>query len=94
MGENSTWIPEGFSPNNDGVNDYFVIEGFENQVLELYIYNRWGNLVYENKNYKNDWNGKSNRNINSTNTLPDDTYYYVIRYSQNKSLQGSVVIKR
>ncbi len=94
MGENSIWIPEGFSPNNDGVNDYFVIEGFENQDIELYIYNRWGNLVYENPNYKNDWNGKSNRNIISTNTLPDDTYYYVIRYSQNKSLQGSVVIKR
>ena len=94
MGKNSIWIPEGFSPNNDGINDCFVIEGFENQNVELYIYNRWGNLVYENKNYNNDWNGKSNKNINSTNTLPDDTYYYVIRYSQNKSLQGAVVIKR
>ncbi|WCO00783.1 T9SS type B sorting domain-containing protein [Psychroserpens ponticola] len=70
-----------FSPNGDGVNDTFMIdciETFPNNTLE--IYNRWGNIVYSKKGYRNDWNGTSNGRIviNESNQLPDGTYYYVI----------------
>ena len=56
------FIPEGFTPNSDGINDYFEITGIDNYPEnELLIFNRWGNLVYKAKPYKNDWNGGSTK---------------------------------
>ena len=52
-----------FTPNNDGVNDTFVIEGLESKPNTLHIYNRWGAKVYSAKNYQNDWNGKATEGI-------------------------------
>ena len=70
-----------FSPNGDGVNDTFVINGIEdypNSSLE--VYNRWGNIVYKTRNYRNDWGGISNgrATINTQEELPIGTYYYVL----------------
>ena len=70
-----------FSPNGDGVNEYFnidCIETYPNNKLE--IYNRWGNMVYEKRGYRNDWDGTSNGRavLNESDKLPVGTYYYVI----------------
>ncbi len=70
-----------FSPNNDGVNDTFVIgciENYPNNKLE--IYNRWGNIVYSKRNYNNEFDGTSNgrATVNTSEKLPDGTYYYVL----------------
>src|SRR5690606_11312893 len=55
-------IPNGISPNGDGVNDAWVVDGIEfindNEVL---ILNRWGNVVWEMKNYDNSWKGENKR---------------------------------
>lgn len=62
--------PNVITPNGDGINDYLVfkfIEPFEGS--HLYIYNRWGELIYETDNYQNNWDG---RNMN------DGTYFYVL----------------
>jgi len=69
------FVPEGFSPNDDGVNDYFVIRSEVPLDIEVQIYNRWGNLVFEDKNYKNDWNGRANRGLVIGDGVPDGTYY-------------------
>jgi gliding motility-associated-like protein len=72
-------IPEGISPNGDGKNDRFVIEGLDpNAQVDMKIYNRWGDAVYENADYKNNWDGHSNRGVRIGDLLPDGTYYYVI----------------
>ena len=48
-------VYNGFSPNGDGVNDVFVVEGLHNYPNnKLEIYNRWGNRVYHSYNYQND----------------------------------------
>lgn len=73
-------IPEGFSPNNDGINDTFVIKGRNGRPVTLRIYNRWGNLVYENLNYQDDWSGTSNVGIRIGEQLPDGTYFYVVEF--------------
>ncbi|PKQ69743.1 Ig-like domain-containing protein [Raineya orbicola] len=73
-------IPEGFSPNNDGINDNFVIKGRNGRPVVLRIYNRWGNLVYENLNYQDDWNGTSNIGIRIGEQLPDGTYFYTAEF--------------
>jgi gliding motility-associated-like protein len=72
-------IPEAFTPDGDGINDEFVIEG-----IELYpnntiaIFNRWGVLVYEASNYENNWDGSTQSNFTlGGDDLPTATYYYV-----------------
>ena len=79
------FIPEGFSPNGDGVNDGFVIEGSENyDRVWLRIFNRWGNIVYESERYENDWSGIANRGNLTGQPLPDGTYYYVADFDNGK----------
>ncbi len=75
------WVPSGFSPNNDGVNDVFEISGlltiFEN--FDLKIYNRYGTLVYQGGDALGFWNGVANKGIpNNNSVLPVGTYYYVL----------------
>ena len=79
-----------FSPNNDGINDFFVIEGIEkfpNNIVN--VYNRWGTQVMNTKGYKNDWDGKWN-NIN----LPDGTYFYIFEDGEGNKKIGYVQIQR
>jgi len=65
-----------FTPNGDGVNDTFVVPGLETYSdTELTILNRWGNVVYQKTNYKNDWDGSG---------LAEGTYFYVLR-AKNKA---------
>src|SRR5690606_28649902 len=56
------YVPQGFSPNDDGANDWFNIQGlydiFERH--QLLIYNRYGTLIFEGNNAK-PWDGKANR---------------------------------
>jgi gliding motility-associated-like protein len=67
-------VYNGFSPNDDGKNDTFVIDGLDNfPDNELIIYNRWGNQVFRKKNYDNTWNGTWEGS-----NLPDGTYYYIL----------------
>ena len=70
-----------FSPNDDGVNDFFKIDcisRYPNNVLR--VYNRWGNIVFEQQNYDNTWNGLSNgrATISEQELLPVGTYYYIL----------------
>lgn len=90
-----------FSPNGDGINDIWFIDGIEafpdNKVS---IFNRWGNLVYEASGYDNNikvWKGTTNTGmlIGNDNTLPDGTYFYNLEWGKGKKPStGYVVIKR
>jgi len=92
------FIPEGFSPNGDGINDFFVIPGIEDfPNCELTIFNRWGNPVYKATGYDNTWDGKPNVGgfiINDEKVLPG-TYYYVLEYNRNdrNPEKGFIVIQ-
>jgi gliding motility-associated-like protein len=90
------FIPEGFSPNNDGTNDRFMISGLNGKTISLLIYNRWGNKVYVNGNYDNSWEGTAN--IGGTlgkGKLPQGTYYYIIEFlgGNGESINGFVVLE-
>lgn len=83
-------IPDGFSPNGDGINDSFVVPGLEYyENVKLQVYNRWGGLVYRNSAYRNDWKGTNMGNE----PLADDTYYFTLELSDTVSYSGFVVIK-
>jgi gliding motility-associated-like protein len=81
-------IPNVFTPNNDNENQYFEIVGLDNYPgTKLYVFNRWGNTVFETENYKNDWQARD---------LPEGTYFYVIElpFGVNQQIEGHVTILR
>ncbi|RYF60144.1 MAG: gliding motility-associated C-terminal domain-containing protein, partial [Cytophagaceae bacterium] len=93
----SIFIPEGFSPNGDGVNDLFVIRGTAGLTVSLEVYNRWGHMVYKNDEYRNDWDGKPNQGISISSDaygVPDGTYYYVINTSDGRKFVRYMTINR
>jgi gliding motility-associated-like protein len=51
------WIPNAFSPNGDGINDRFEIRGTWQTPIALWIFDRWGNVVFHSEAYQNDWAG-------------------------------------
>ena len=79
-------IPEGISPNGDGYNDTFILNGYN--VNTLYIYNRYGKVVYNTNNYNNDWAGQSNEGKK----LPVGTYFYHMIYDDNLQKTGWVYL--
>ncbi len=69
------------SANNDGTNDTFFIKGLRDIFVnfELYIYNRWGQLVWKGNNEKHDWDGEINNGLKlDSKKAPDSTYYYIL----------------
>ncbi|HRP58855.1 MAG TPA: gliding motility-associated C-terminal domain-containing protein, partial [Vicingus sp.] len=68
----------GLTPNGDGDNDVWYVDNIENfPVNNVKIFNRWGDLVWEQENYSNEedkiWKG-TNKNGKD---LPDGTYFYI-----------------
>lgn len=80
-----------FSPNGDGINDFFTINGLQNYPgSRLRIFNRWGNLVLDAVDYRNNWYGTWKEK-----DLPDGTYFYVLDLGDgSKPLKGPVYIRR
>ena len=77
-------IPNIITPNGDGANDVFRITNIEyhpNSVLT--VYDRWGKKVYENQNYRNDWNGSG---------MNDGTYFYILDVPDDKKYNGFITI--
>ncbi|WP_246032799.1 T9SS type B sorting domain-containing protein [Sphingobacterium yanglingense] len=83
------FIPNVFTPNGDGKNETFEIVGIEAyDRIDLLIVNRWGNEVYKNTNYKNEWNGQG---------LNEGTYFYIISAVKGNDVRvfkGNVLIKK
>jgi gliding motility-associated-like protein len=102
------FIPNGFSPNGDGINDYFEILGlnnfidaFNNPLPNTFeVYNRWGNLVFSVEGYDNEvpdkrWEGQSNSSLKRTikgEKLPEGTYYYYFTISNSSIRESSFII--
>ena len=87
---NSFLIFNGFSPNGDGINETFTIEGIENfPNNEVQIFNRWGNSVFEQKGYKGQWGGTWNNQL-----LPDGTYFYLFDDGEGRNYSGFLEIRR
>ncbi|MEM1121122.1 MAG: gliding motility-associated C-terminal domain-containing protein, partial [Bacteroidota bacterium] len=80
----------GFSPNGDGVNDFFRIEGIADYPNnELSVFNRWGTQVFRMKGYKNAWDGTWENSI-----LPNGTYFYFLKDGNGAQYSGYVQLQR
>jgi gliding motility-associated-like protein len=80
-------IPNVFTPNGDGANETWDVPDLDKYISnEVIIYNRWGQKVYEAKDYRGDWDGGR---------LGDGVYFFVLKcagYWQEDIYQGSVTI--
>ncbi|MGB0888222.1 MAG: gliding motility-associated C-terminal domain-containing protein, partial [Vicingaceae bacterium] len=73
------FIPDGFSPNGDGVNDVFEIVGLAKYPnAQITIINRWGSKVFEANPYLGDWNGTNQFGVSFGDKLPTGTYFYIL----------------
>ena len=82
------FIPEGFSPNGDGINDILYVRGLKAKVFSqatLMVFNRWGQEVYVSPTpYKNDWDGKGK----TGDQLVEGVYYLVFKFGGNTVSQN------
>ncbi len=86
-------LPTGFSPNGDGENDVLYVRCAAIKTLDLKIYNRWGQLVFETKDQKIGWDGKFNGQ-----PQPVEAYAYVLDATfidgTSKVLKGNITLLR
>jgi gliding motility-associated-like protein len=94
------YIPNAFTPNNDGVNDFWFIEGENIVEFDLKVYNRWGALIYASKDIETPWLGQWR---DGDTYVESDIYSYLItvRYleldgnlSGYQEVQGHVTVIR
>jgi gliding motility-associated-like protein len=90
LGCGTVFVNNAFSPNNDGVNEEFFIDNIDDTVCypenNVEIYNRWGVLVFETKNYNNTTNkftgvSRGRTTVSQSSGLPTGTYFYILNYS-------------
>ncbi|MBC8882864.1 gliding motility-associated C-terminal domain-containing protein [Flavobacterium piscinae] len=92
-------IPDGFSPNDDGINDFFVIKNIRTLYpnFDLEIFNRYGNILYKGNATSQDWDGTSDKGIQiGGNKLPAGVYFFIINFNdgEREPLQGRVYLSR
>lgn len=72
-------IPQGFSPNGDGIGDTWTIHGLESYPrASVTLFNRWGSPVFQAEPYKNDWDGRCTEGLSTGERLPAGTYWYLL----------------
>jgi gliding motility-associated-like protein len=89
-------IPNVFTPNGDGLNDdFFAVINCELVTYQMFIYNRWGKLLFQSDNQYEVWDGKY-----LGEEVPDGVYFYLMKYGymypqKNEGIKtGSVTIYR
>lgn len=87
-------IPEGFSPNGDGINDVFEIPEILEFTAGLKIWNRWGDLVFKTDRYRNEWDGTCKTSLCiGSDTLPEGTYFYTLTI-EGHNFDGFLTLKK
>lgn len=87
----SIFIPDAFTPNGDGINDYFCVKGEGIQNFTLRIFNRWGEEVFESYNPKQQWDGTYQGKPAASGTY---VYHFLAAGKGSKIKTGSVTLIR
>lgn len=82
-------IPNAISPNGDGNNDVWKLNFIDlvNPNAEIIVFNRWGQTVYQSIGYSQPWDA-----IYDGKSLPEGTYYYIIKISDDEVYKGSILV--
>ena len=86
------YLPNAFTPNGDGDNDVFLPKGYKIEDLQMLIFNRWGELIFESNDVNIGWDGKTKSNI----FAPDGLYTCLIEaldvYQNKYKYRGAVFL--
>ena len=93
----TVYIPNAFTPNNDGINDVFQAKGVDVAEFELAVWNRWGDQVFKSNSIEEPWIG--NAYEGGEYFVPDGVYSYTITYRGECSSEkieevGYIVVTR
>lgn len=90
------YVPNTFTPNGDGLNDVFQPKGQGIAKYELMIFDRWGEMIYETKEFNQGWDGKYHRGIDYGTYCKDDIYTWLIKvvdtFGKSHELKGHVTL--
>ncbi len=84
--EGAIFLPNAFTPNDDGVNDQFTPSSVDVEKFRMDIFNRWGEVIFVTTNVRNGWDGSVNGTIAQI-----DVYVYKISYTLNTGRTGNAV---
>ena len=87
------FVPNAFSPNNDGENDVLYVRGHPIKSIEFRVFNRWGEMVFESRDISIGWDGTYKGKL----VNPDVFDYYLnveCVGDEHKQLQGNVTVLR
>ena len=82
------FVPNVFSPNNDGINDLFQVRYTGNETYFLQVHDRWGRKVFEANGSASAWDGTTNGA-----KMAEGTYYYVLTIGENR-YNGNITLLR
>ncbi len=85
----SIYVPNAFTPNGDGINDVFKVQGIEVKDFTLYIFNRWGQTLFTSKDINIGWDGRGGDN----NVCQDEVYLYRVIYKDVLGAEYDIVGK-
>lgn len=85
-----------FSPNGDGSNDLFIIQGVELYPENTFtVFNRWGQVVYDASPYNNEWDGTNNQSgIIGERELSDGVFFFELKSGTGYTAYGKITLKR
>lgn len=84
--DGSLYVPNTFTPNDDGINDVFFAQGEEIETFQLLIFNRWGELIFESDDINRGWDGRVAGELAQI-----DTYVWKINYVETSGQDGEVI---
>jgi gliding motility-associated-like protein len=90
-------ISKAVTANGDQWNEFFTVSGIEDCgfTVEVQIFNRWGAMIFESKNYQNNWNGFAhNSSVGGSDKVPTGTYYYIVKLNNSglKPFSGPIYV--
>lgn len=89
------YVPNAFTPNDDGTNDVWHVSAFNIDSIEVFVYNRWGDLIFFTNRFDEPWLGDDMRNGYY---VPDGVYNYLITFTaatvESQTQRGMVTILR
>lgn len=92
------YVPNAFTPNGDGLNDIFQPKGFGVTKYELFIYDRWGELLFHTNTFEEGWNGakQKGKNADSPLIIEEGIYTWLINctsvFGKSHELKGHVTL--
>ena len=89
------YVPNAFSPNNDGINDVFRAYGSGISEFEITIFNRWGDIVFNSTNIEDFWDGSD---TGGSYYVHNEVYSYILKIKGNNTdgieQNGSISVLR